>query len=444
MVIRSCFVRAHVSMAPRKNPRLSAALAVAAVLAGHSLDAPMRAHCRDLSRRDQALARELATGAVRHFYSLSAQLRALLDEPLKSRDQDVMALLLVGVYQLRHTRIAPHAADHSTAEAARALRKPWAVALINAILRRLQREPVPIDAHDEEARYDHPAWLIDVLRTEMPHAFETVLRCNLTRAPMALRVNLQRASRAEYLARLAAERIGARPGELTETAIILDAPRPSASLPGFADGDVMVQDEGAQLAAAILSPDNAHRVLDACAAPGGKACHLAELSPQAPLTLLEADPERARELALAVERHGARCKILTADARNPETWWDGEGFDRILLDAPCTATGAIRRHPDIRLLRRPSDADNLAATQRQLLCGLWRTLKPNGLVLYCTCSLFRAENDGVISTFLEQTPDATLEAVPAGFGFETITGRQLLPRENANDGFFFSLIRKRR
>ncbi|MEE9255251.1 MAG: 16S rRNA (cytosine(967)-C(5))-methyltransferase RsmB [Pseudomonadales bacterium] len=431
-------------MPRRESARIIAARAVAAVLAGHSLDPLLRNHVEGLSARDRALARELATGAVRYFYSLRAELHAALNAPLKQRDQDVMALLLVGAYQLRHTRIPSHAAVHATVEAARALDKPWAVRLTNAILRRLQRERADVSEDDEEAHYDHPQWMIDALRDEYPEDFEDVLGCNLTRAPMALRINRRRNSRAEYLRRLTAQHVSAHPGEQTETAVILHAPCPSESLPGAEEGAFMVQDEGAQLAATLLAPDNSHRVLDACAAPGGKACHLAELAPEATLVLVEADVDRARQLADVVEQHAMRCKIHNAHAEALSDWWDGREFDRILLDAPCTASGAVRRHPDIRLLRRPSDADNLAATQRLLLCRLWQTLKPDGLLLYCTCSLFHAENDGVISTFLEQTPDAVIESVPLTSGKPTVTGRQLLPSENANDGFFFSLLRKSR
>lgn len=427
-----------------ESSRIIAARAVASVLAGHSLDPLLRNHSEAISGRDHALARELATGAVRRFYSLCAQINAALNEPLKKRDRDVMALLLVGAYQLRHTRIPTHAAVHATVEAARATGKPWAARLTNAILRRLQREPTDLGDDDEEAHYDHPQWMIDALREQHPEDFESILQCNLTRAPMALRINRRQTSRAEYLDRLTAEAVSAHPGGLAETAVILDTPCPSESLPGAEQGAFMVQDEGAQLAAELLAPAAGHRVLDACAAPGGKACHLAELAPQAALVLIEADPTRATQLADVVERHAIRCVIHNAHAEILTDWWDGGEFDRILFDAPCTASGAVRRHPDIRLLRRPSDADNLAATQRLLLCRLWQTLKPDGLLLYCTCSLFHAENDGVISTFLEQNPDAVVESIPLTAGKPTVTGRQLLPTENAHDGFFFSLLRKSR
>lgn len=424
--------------APEKNPRVLAARAVAAVLDGHALDAKLREQSGDISARDRALAQELATGAIRHFYSLSAELDAVLNAPLKQRD--ILALLLVGAHQLRHTRVPAHAAVHATVDAARAMGKAWAANLTNAVLRRLQRERHP--ARTEEARYDHPQWMIDTLRAQYPDDFEIILRCNLTRAPMTLRINRRRTSRSQYLQRLQAEGVRARCGELTDTAVILERPHPSESLPGACNGDFMIQDEGAQLAAAILAPENGHRVLDACAAPGGKACHIAELAPRATLVMVEADPERAETVARRMQSRAIEGTLHNANAECPNDWWDGREFDRILLDAPCTASGAVRRHPDIRLLRRSSDADNLAATQELLLRGLWQTLKPDGLLLYCTCSLFHAENDGVISKFLEQTPDATAEAIAMTFGRPTDTGRQLLPMENANDGFFFSLLRK--
>jgi 16S rRNA (cytosine967-C5)-methyltransferase len=426
------------------DPRRQAALAVADVLGGHSLDPSLRQRMRELSQRDQALCQELATGTIRHFYSLSHAVRARFDHPSREPDTDVMALLLVGAYQLRRMRIPAHAAVHATAEAAKGLGKRWAVGLINAVLRRLQRESGDEAGEDEEVRFDHPRWMIETLRQEMPEDFERVLRCNLTRAPMTLRINRRHTSREAYLQRLNEAGVSAHPGRLAESAIVLEAPRPVESLPGADGVDFVIQDEGAQIAAPLLLRGGAERILDACAAPGGKALHLAELAPNAELTLIDADPERADVLRQRFARRDTVCEILNADASTPSQWWDGELFDRILLDAPCTASGAVRRHPDIRLLRRQADADNLAANQRQLLCGLWPTLKPDGLLLYCTCSLFYAENDGVISAFLEQTPDAAIESVPPEAGFETAAGRQLLPVEGANDGFFFSLLRKRR
>lgn len=426
------------------QPRAVAAGALAAVLgAGRSLDAAFA----DLAGAASPLARELAYGVCRFAPRLGVLARGLFERPMKPRDRDIDALLWIGIYQLEYLRVPAHAAVHATVAAARTLGKPWAVGLLNAVLRRYQRERearlAAADA-DPAARAAHPRWLLEQIGRVWPDDVRTIVEAGNARPPMWLRVTRARTTRADFQSRLTGAGIGCVAGPEGTDALRLDQPVDVAALPGFADGLVSIQDLAAQRAAPLLGAQRGQRVLDACAAPGGKTAHLLELADgDLELVAIDRDAARLDAVRSGLARLGLRADCVAADAAAADTWWDGRPFDRILLDAPCSATGVIRRHPDIKLLRRPADIAPLAARQRQLLDALWPTLAPGGLLLYATCSILPAENAEVVAGFLAHHADARSGSIDVPWGRVAGAGRQLLPGDPDDcDGFFFAQIRK--
>jgi len=423
----------------RRNIRAEAARLLAAVTSsGRSLD-PVLASVKETDR-DRALIYELVFGSVRHWFSLNDAIERRLARPLRAKDHVLRCLLVLGAYQLYHTRVPAHAAVNETVAAAVGIGRSSAKGLVNQILRSLAREP-PADEQSEVSRFDHPQWLIDRVRREHPGEWAQLLQINNGRAPMALRVNARRTDRDGYQARLRLAGLDSHPG-MTTAALVLTAPAPVAQLPGFQDGDVSVQDEGAQLAVDIVAPRPGDRILDACAAPGGKALACLERA-DVELTALEIDPARCERMRAEFIRLGfdPRC-VHEADATNTD-WWDGVPFDRVLLDVPCSGTGTLRRHPDIKLLRRESDLAAYHAIQSKLLTVLWQVLRAGGTLVYCTCSILDEENDQVVAAFLRRTPDASVRAISASWGFQTGCGRQLLPSEGGPDGFYYAVLEKR-
>jgi 16S rRNA (cytosine967-C5)-methyltransferase len=391
--------------------------------------------------RDRGLLRELCCGVCRWQPQLQALLDRVLDRPLDPREQAVRALLLAGLYQLWHLRVPEHAAVAETVAAARQLRKPWAAGLINAVLRAALRRRAELTAAleaDPEARTAHPRWLLDWLWRDWPDDWPAIVAANNARPPFALRVNRRHVQRQDYRLRLAAAGWDAEPVAGVETALVLDEAAEPAALPGFAEGWVTVQDPAAQLAAPLLEVQPGQRVLDACAAPGGKTGHLLECAPDLELTALDHDPERLERVRANLRRLRLTARLVVGDARRPADWWDGVPYDRILVDAPCSATGVIRRHPDIKLLRRESDIAALAERQRAMLAGLWPLLRPGGRLLYATCSVLRQENEQVVDTFLAVQPDAVEQRITASWGRPVPRGRQILPGEAGMDGFYYA------
>jgi len=430
--------------------RAEAAKAVNAVVAqGRSLDAVLGELEEQINPADRPLLKMLCYGTLRHHFRLRADLRKLLERPLKARDSVIESLLAIGIFQLIDTRIPDHAAVSMTVEAARLLRRPKYAGLINAVLRNFLRQDIGRqEAGDDESRFNHPAWFIDALRADWPDDWQQILEANNDRAPMWLRVNQNRTTTADYIDRLA--QVDDGHGVLSGFihAIRLAKPVPVAELPGFADGDVSVQDAAAQIAAPWLLMGGGSRILDACAAPGGKTGHLLELaSPDSVLTAIELDPERLASIHENLERLRLDATVLAADASKPEEWWDGQPFDRILLDAPCSASGVIRRHPDIKLLRRESDIEALAGLQTRLLDALWPLLAPSGRLLYVTCSVLAAENDAVVGDFLARHSNAREDRLLPNYNIrdlmvEKTCGVQVMPGSQGLDGFYFACLER--
>ena len=424
-------------------PRAAAARAVAAVLDGRALDAAVADARRRAGPADGPLVQQLAYGAVRYWYRLEPVIAARQQRPLKRRDQDLRALLVVALYELLDMRTPPHAAVDAAVAATRALGKGWASGLANGILRRVLRESDALAGTGDPA-HDHgwPPWLAERVAGDWPDDWSAIAASGTARAPMTLRVHAGRQSTAQYRERLTAVGIEAEPHPHAPAALTLARPVPVDALPGFADGDVSIQDAAAQLAAPLLMPVSGCRVLDACAAPGGKTGHIAELGPPGDLVAVERDADRAGELETGLARLAVQARIKVADAGDVASWWDGQPFDRILLDVPCSGTGVIRRHPDIRLLRRPSDIDALMTAQDALLGALWPLLAPGGMLVYTTCSILRCENADRVRRFLDRESSASAEAIVAEWGRADGPGRQVLPGEYGMDGFFYACLRR--
>jgi 16S rRNA (cytosine967-C5)-methyltransferase len=420
-----------------ESPRTLATRAVHDVaVAGRSLD---RALDSIVASPERALVTELAFGTIRHYYSLASDVRARLATPLKARERIVECALLVGAYQIRHTRVPPYAAVSESVRTVVELGRPWAKGLTNALLRRLARE-API-VGDEEAALDQPSWIIDALRADRLEDADTILRVSNERAPMSLRVNRRVQTRDAYRALLTDAGIAAQHG-IASDSLRLDTPRATAELPGFASGSVSVQDEGAQLAPELMPLAPGMRVLDACAAPGGKTFHMLEREPASILVALDAVETRCAEIRAGAARLRVEPIVLCGDGTRRD-WWDGNPFDAILVDAPCSGTGTLRRHPDIRLLKHAQDLPVFAATQFALLANLWGMLRLGGTLLYCTCSMLSVENDAVIGRFLAERPDAECTVIDATWGVPTLHGRQLFPSSGGPDGFYYARLRKR-
>ncbi|UDI92992.1 16S rRNA (cytosine(967)-C(5))-methyltransferase RsmB [Pseudomonas sp. IAC-BECa141] len=429
------------------NPRLAAAKALAAVLSGKaSLNSSLPTQLDKVEERDRGFTQDLAFGTARWQPRLSALAEKLLQKPFKTADADVEALLLVGLYQLLYTRVPPHAAIGETVGCADKLKKPWAKGLLNAVLRNAQREHEAIFAElerDPVVRTAHPRWLQKSLKAFWPEQWEAICEANNAHPPMILRVNRRHHSRDTYLGLLTEAAIAAQPCTFSRDGIVLDAAADVRSLPGFAEGWISVQDEAAQLAADLLDLAPGQRVLDACCAPGGKTCHILEAEPALTgVVAVDLEAKRLVRVKENLERLGLNAELIAADGRDTAAWWDGKPFQRILLDAPCSATGVIRRHPDIKLTRQADDIAALAQLQGELLDAMWKTLEVGGILLYATCSTLPTENTEVIGAFLERTPGARELDLATAAGIKQPHGRQLLAQQGGHDGFYYAKLIK--
>jgi 16S rRNA (cytosine967-C5)-methyltransferase len=435
------------------SARSLAAHAVARILReGVTLDAALKGALVAADPKLAPSVRSLSYGAVRGFYRHEAILGKLLSTPVKSLDFLVRALLSVALYEIEDARTPQYAVVDAAVQTAKATDAKRAAGLINAVLRRYLRERATLDAEiarNPATRHASPVWLADRLRADWPVRWTQLLAAGDAQAPMWLRVNSRRSTTEEYLGLLREAGIGARAEARVPLAVALDTPCDVEDLPGFAAGLVSVQDLGAQCVAFPLALAAGQRVLDACAAPGGKTALIAERGPElAKIVAVDVDPQRLARVRENLRRGDLSADVVSGDAALPAAWWDGVPFDRILLDAPCSALGVIRRHPDIRLRKSPSDIDKLPAMQARLLTSAWQMLKPGGRLVYATCTLTRSENRDLIAAFLRDKADAI--SVPAegwegwpNFGEADEYGRQILPGEAGADGFYYAALDKR-
>ncbi len=412
----------------------------------HSLSAALPSFLPRLTDPAQrAYTQQLCYGVLRWQPQLEVILQRLMSKPLRAKDMDIHCLLLLGLYQIVHIQTAPHAAVSETVSVTRQLKKNWARSLVNAVLRnflRVQQELLMECGSNESFQSAHPEWLLNAIRQAWPADWQSIVNANNQQAPMWLRVNVQKTSPQDYLGQLLDAGIDASiPGD--DAAILLGQATDVTQLPGFAEGHVSVQDAAAQLAARIIDLQPQQRVLDACAAPGGKMAHMLELQPALALMLaLDKDAERLNRVDENLQRLGLTASVMTADAGSPNDWWDGQPFDRILLDSPCSGTGVIRRHPDIKALRKPADIQALSSQQSKLLDALWPLLKVGGKLLYATCSILPPENSLQIAGFLRAHQDASVLPNWPGVGRDASPGLQILPGESSMDGFYYACLQK--
>jgi 16S rRNA (cytosine967-C5)-methyltransferase len=420
------------------------------VFAGQSLSA-VQIHTIDKldDRRDRGLANEIVNGVLRWRWQLEFFVSQLLKKPLKQKDIEIQLVLLMALYELTECRTPDYAIINEAVELVRKSGKQWAASLVNAVLRRFTREKATLVSliDSDSASYSHPDWIINTLRRDWPEQWQHILQENNQRPPFWLRVNQQQYSAEQYQRLLAENDIASESTPLVSHALKLSSGMDVRLLPGFAEGSVSVQDAGAQLSAELLNLSDGHRVLDLCAAPGGKTCHILELcSSLKELFAVELDQKRMLRVDENLQRlklnDSSKVALIVADAREYKHWWDSENFDRILIDAPCSASGVIRRHPDIKTLRRESDIEPLQKLQAEILASAWHMLAPGGELLYVTCSVFKDENQKQIESFLQQHNDADEVKITADWGVECFFGRQLLPGELHADGFYFCRLRK--
>ncbi len=422
--------------------RAVAAEVLLAVEQGQSLSQCLPPALARLPGTDRPTLQALCYGSCRWFHRLDDELHSRLKRPLRPGDRVIHHLMLVALFQLRFSQQASYAVLNETVEACRALGKPHLTGLVNGVLRAAERQGAPTPNTDA-SRYSHPDWMVEKLRHNWPDDWHAILEANNAQAPMTLRVNARRFTRTEYLAQLAEAGIAASPTRFAPHGIQLEQPVPVDQLPWFADGAVSVQDEAAQLCTTLLDLAPGQRVLDACAAPGGKTCAILEACPElAEVVAIDEAAARLPRVEENLERLDLSATLHQADAGDLDQWWDGQAFDRILLDVPCSATGVIRRHPDIKLLRRESDILPLAGIQLGLLDTLWSILKPGGRLVYATCSVFPQENHRIIQRFCKQQGAAVLRAPDVAWGRDMGAGRQLLPDPTSHDGFFYAVLEK--
>ena len=427
------------------NPRLLAAQALTSVLEHNgSLASSLPKALEAAEHGDRALIQQLCYGTCRHFPQLELIAEQLLHKPMKAEDQDIYALILMGLYQIKEMRTPDHAAVDATVQAAKASGKRWADKLINGVLRSYIRGGQDLaevlNEHDAY-RYNHPQWLISKLSNHWPDHWQDILAANDPQGALTLRVNTRKISRDDYLEALDEAGHPAHPCQYSHVGVQLEKASDVIQLPGFEEGWFSVQDEAPQLCAQLLELEAGNRVLDACAAPGGKTCHLLEAE-DVTVVAVELEERRIGRMKNNLFRMDLQAEIICADASEPDQWWDGEAFDRILLDAPCSATGVIRRNPDIKILRTNEDILELAKLQLKLLNNLWPLLKPGGYLLYATCSVLRQENDRLMSRFLKRQVQAEHCVIDADWGIELDIGRQLLPNPASHDGFYYAKLCK--
>jgi len=428
--------------------RVAAAEVIAKVLRGQSLSMLLPEYAARVDEKDRALFKEICFGSLRWYPQISILLKQLIQKPLREKDLEIQGLIVCGIYQLLYMRISEHAVVNETVSAVNGLNRKWAKGLVNAVLRSFQRQKMTLleeQANNATFQSAHPKWLMKKLIHAWPQAtIDDIVAANNDRGPMTLRVNRRHGLRNEYIQRLEVAGITALQTRHSEDGVVLDSPVDVTALPGFSEGDVSVQDEAAQLAAGLLCLKPGQSVLDACSAPGGKTCHILEAEPSLSSVLaIDSEARRMPRVEENLSRLGLSAQLKVADAGDLDSWWDKQTFDRILLDAPCSATGVIRRHPDIKILRKPADIDKLAVIQARLLEILWQTLSNEGILVYATCSILPEENDQIVKAFVASHNEAEIMTIEASWGVATDCGRQLFPTINGSDGFYYARLCKK-
>jgi 16S rRNA (cytosine967-C5)-methyltransferase len=434
------------------NLRVIAAQILCRVLKdGQSLTAALDAHLASISEaKDRAFVQALCYGVIRDYPNLEFMLTLLLDKPLRNKDIDIKMLILIGLYQLRNMRVKSHAAVSETVAAVG--KKTWARGVINAILRQYLRDQQAIDTKvDSDLLVSslHPRWILNAIHNDWSKQATNIMSSNNQPPPMTLRVNVSKTSRADYLHLLQRQSIEAHIVRGSETALQLAEAVAVTELPKFSEGWVSVQDAAAQFAAPLLDLQAGQRILDLCAAPGGKTCAILELQPKiAELVAVDIDEKRLTRVAENLQRvipsgFKNQTSLVVGDATKPQQWWDERLFDRILLDAPCSALGVIRRHPDIKLLRRADDIATLQQLQQEILAAAWTMLASGGVLLYATCSILKAENEQQIAAFLAAHSDSFEIPIVADWGQQCPVGRQILTGDLNMDGFYYARLGKR-
>jgi 16S rRNA (cytosine967-C5)-methyltransferase len=400
-----------------------------------------------LAEKERGFAREIFSGSLRYLPRLQWFTTQVIQRPIKEKDTVVKAILITGIYQLYYMRVPSHAAVSETVNVTRELGVPWAGKFINGTMRAAdsRREKLIEEADEaDETRFGHPEWLVNWLKHAWPENWQSILEANNKPASITLRARTAAGGREVLQKALNEAGIESHIGKLAAQSLVLESGGDVTAMPGFSEGHFAVQDEAAQLASELLAPQPGDRVLDACAAPGGKTCHLLDLQPELDeLLALDVEINRLERVEENLERLELSAQVICGDATSSD-WWDGQQFDRILLDAPCSATGVIRRHPDIKFHRQPSDLDVLAPLQGEILDQIWQMLKPGGTMLYATCSVLPKENSAQMKAFLKRTEDASEIVIEADWGLAQVVGRQLLPGQHDSDGFYFALITKRK
>lgn len=429
---------------PVKDARTAALKILHGVMVkGESLNTLLTPMLEHLSAQDRAFAQMLVYGVLRQRWQIEAILLQLLSKPLKAKDSDIKLLLMLAAFQLLYSRVPDYASVDAAVKQVKKTGKRWAQGLVNGVLRNIARQKDELlagIAADEQAYYSHPQWMIEKIKADWPDQWQAILSAGNQQAPMVLRINAQHGSAKDYLGKLD---VDAQLHSSAEQAVILQQACDVNELPGYNEGWFSVQDAGAQLAAVLLAARQGDRVLDCCAAPGGKTCHILELEPQLSMTAMDISGSRLKRVEENLSRLNLSAQLITGSAESPDDWWDGQPFDRILLDVPCSASGVMRRHPDIKSLRREEDIESLVATQQNILNHIWPLLRPGGHLLYATCSIFKQENEQQIECFLANTDDALEIVIDERWGHDRPHGRQILPGEQDMDGFYYAILQKK-
>ena len=427
------------------NLRAMAARCVFAVVdKSRSLGDELPIYQEKVPVKDKGLLQEICYGVLRYLPSLEYELQQRMDKPLKGKQRVAHFLILVGIYQIKHTRIPDHAAVSETVAASKSLKSDHLKGLINGVLRNIQRHIAapslsPVNLADA-IEFNHPSWFIKKVQLAYPSYWQNILTANLARPPMWLRVNTQQYTVVQYIVLLEQASIDYQEVDKRSGAIKLTKAVDVNKLPGFSEGAVSIQDGAAQQAAHLLDCQPGDNVLDCCAAPGGKTCHILEHTPDIAMTAIDIDQNRLLRVAENLTRLNLQAKVITGDAANTSVWWDGKQFDRILLDAPCSGTGVIRRHPDIKWLRKATDIEKLTILQYQILTNCWSLLKPGGTLLYATCSILPEENYQQVQRFVDDNIDAELITINKD---SPQIGWQIVPNEQSMDGFYYAKLTKK-